>query len=89
MVFKALEDIPRGAPVYDSYGNTHTNLKFFLAYGFVNTDCKIKNAILGKFKLDENDPLFEIKKTILAPGLNWNGFVIQNDLTQKSMQNLI
>jgi len=34
-VIEACEDIPRGAPIHDSYGKK-CNSRFFLNYGFIN-----------------------------------------------------
>lgn len=72
-VIEACEDLPRGAPVHDSYGKK-CNSRFFLNYGFINMNndaneiqFKVElNAtsanIEGKLKLLNNKHIFQFFK---------------------------
>lgn len=53
-VIEACEDIPRGAPIHDSYGKK-CNSRFFLNYGFINMN-NDGNEVNLKFELDDKLP---------------------------------
>ena len=64
-IIEALEDIPRGATVMDSYGKK-CNSRFLLNYGFYleNNDA---NEYPFNFVLDEKDPHVGAKRNLIEP----------------------
>ncbi|KAL4487539.1 hypothetical protein ABPG72_007059 [Tetrahymena utriculariae] len=63
-VIQALEDIPRGEQVYDSYGRK-CNSRFFLNYGFINLD-NDANEVALRLTFDAEDPTIERKKEMMG-----------------------
>lgn len=63
-VIESLEDIPRGASVYETYGRK-CNSRFLLNYGFVlpNNDA---NEVALRVFYKPGDPCYEAKKMLLG-----------------------
>jgi histone-lysine N-methyltransferase SETD3 len=55
-VIEACEDLPRGAPIHDSYGKK-CNSRFFLNYGFINAN-NDANEVAFKIFLDPQQKIF-------------------------------
>ena len=62
-VMTAVEDIPQGAQVFDTYG-TKSNRLFFMNYGFVPQSNPF-NDMLILAKMNESDPMFNQKMDLL------------------------
>ena len=60
-VIQAIEDIPKGSEIFDSYG-MKTNARFLLNYGFVLENNETNEYPLT-IKFNENFPLYDVKKT--------------------------
>mmetsp|Transcript_13974 Transcript_13974/g.20442 ORF Transcript_13974/g.20442 Transcript_13974/m.20442 type:complete len:576 (+) Transcript_13974:330-2057(+) len=82
-IIETLEDVPRGSEVMDSYGKK-CNTRFLLNYGFIvrNNDA---NEYPFRIKLDENDPLFGIKRGLLQGRKN-DVLRVQADLEERVFQ---
>jgi len=55
-IIEACEDLPRGAPIHDSYGKK-CNSRFFLNYGFINAN-NDANEVAFKIFLDPDQKNF-------------------------------
>lgn len=62
-VIETCEDLPRGAPIHDSYGKK-CNSRFFLNYGFINMN-NDANEIQFKVELSAESPAIEAKLKLL------------------------
>jgi len=63
-VIDALEDIPRGEQIFDSYGKK-CNTRFLLNYGFINLN-NDSNEFPITFGIQEQDSLYEAKLEIIG-----------------------
>ena len=59
---QALDDIPRGAAVLDSYGRK-SNSQFLINYGFVDPHSDVEECTV-RFHLHPSDPLLAVKRDI-------------------------
>ena len=67
-IIESLEDIPRGEPIYDSYGKK-CNSRFFLNYGFIVLDNDANECAL-KVTYRPNDSCIELKEKMVGDALN-------------------
>jgi len=63
-IVTAQKDIPRGDFICENYG-IRPNVRFLFYYGFLIEQNRL-NALYIDLSLDENDPLVELKKTMLG-----------------------
>lgn len=65
-IIEAIEDIPRGEQIYDSYGRK-CNSRFFLNYGFINQPNDADEVPITIW-IDETDPLCQAKLNMINEG---------------------
>jgi len=63
-IIESLEDVPRGEPVYDSYGKK-CNSRFFLNYGFIVQE-NDGNEVAIKVHFKSNDSCLELKEKMMG-----------------------
>lgn len=86
-VIEALEEIPRGEQVYDSYGKK-CNSRFFLNYGFIvlNND---GNEVALKVPYDDADPLKQAKEQLIGETLGTKTFRIMIAYSETIVQEFL
>ena len=82
--FVAETDIPKGEPVYISYGRK-CNTRFFLHYGFIYLDNE-SNEVPITISLDKNDPLYESKLGIVGATLESVTYKLTESLDGKVIE---
>ena len=82
-IIEAMEDIPRGDQVYDSYGKK-CNHRFFLNYGFINLN-NDANEFPFKIYYDEDDKLITMKKEMIGDESDFKKFRIVANYEEKVM----
>jgi protein-histidine N-methyltransferase len=84
-IIESLEDIPRGEPVFDSYGKK-CNSRFFLNYGFIveNND---GNEVPLKVYFNPGDKIKNFKQDLLKSDIEYKSFRVSEDLAEKNMNN--
>ena len=82
-IIEALEDIPRGVNIMDSYGKK-CNSRFLLNYGFIveNNDA---NEYPFKMELDPDDPLFSVKYQLIQYCADYKSIRCMCDITNANL----
>lgn len=87
-VIQAIEDIPEGYEIFDSYGKK-TNSRFLMGYGFA-----LENNDTGEYPLticfNENCPQFQIKKNFFQKEIDYfRTFKLNNIIYESELMELL
>lgn len=85
-IIEAIEDIPRGDQVYDSYGKK-CNSRFFLNYGFINLN-NDANEVPLRVHYSPDDTLKQIKQDMIKDRSEFKKFRVVENLEDRIMQEL-
>lgn len=77
-VIKALEDIPKGAEVYDTYGKGN-NMKLFLTCGFMNKETD-EDQVQLQLSIDNKAQDYQQKTNELDPQCCMQNFGVEANL---------
>ena len=86
-IIEALEDIPRGEQVYDSYGKK-CNTRFLLNYGFINLNNDANEYPLT-IKMSDDDQFAQQKMEMLGSNLIQRTFRVQVNFQESVMSKFI
>ena len=86
-IIEALDDIPRGEQVYDSYGKK-CNSRFLLNYGFINLN-NDANEVPLKIYYNDNDTFMQVKKDMINDNSDFKKFRVVENMEDRIMYELL
>ena len=85
-VIEALDDIPKGSQIFDSYGRK-CNSRFFMNYGFI-VDKNDADEVAIQMRYDSNDPLLDLKKELTGTDAESKSIRVMADLEEQCASDL-